>query len=281
MAKRKVSPHRTMIIVVTAVILLLTLIGLWQILGKENAVYNAIGFTIIMMWSAVFISYFIWATYFYNLNYGVSQAMWERLEKNKADKAAGKPYDEDMLDDEPLYNPYGDQTFGLPPGTVRGMIAFTLLFGAIALLIVSFGIKNEIAPGSFFLDQFEFFKTAFLMMVAFYFGTRGLKILKGEQAVQQLNTANAQKKVVSTGAVAPVTAPTAPTTPSAVATPSTETTTTVVETEIAKKAPGKAANLIVIDSTDPKGEKAAETTGTMPPITAIDPMAKSTQTGDQ
>ncbi len=57
------------------------------------------------------------------------------------------------------------------------MIAFTLLFGAISLMVVSMGMDGEINENSFFWDHFEFFKTAFLMMIAFYFGDSSLKTL--------------------------------------------------------------------------------------------------------
>src|SRR5690606_29030490 len=75
-------------------------------------------------------------------------------------------------------NPYRSQTFGLPPGTVRGMIAFTLLIGGMSLLIVSFGTEYTGAELALVRQQFEFFETAFLMMIAFYFGDKSLKYLK-------------------------------------------------------------------------------------------------------
>lgn len=247
--------RNTMIIIITAVtvvLIILTLIGVDNILNDTScascAVYNAIAFGVIMLWSCIFIGYFIWASYFYNLNYGVSKKVWEKIEKAKSDKTAGKRYSQELIDDEPLYNPYGDQTFGLPPGTVRGMIAFTLLFGAIALLIVSFGIKSEIEPGNFFRDQFEFFKTAFLMMVAFYFGSKSLKFLKGEQPLLPYNTTNSQRKATSTGTLS--------TKPSTVSSP---------------QGGPKKNEVIVIDPSDPLGKN--KISGTMPPITAIDPMA--------
>ena len=175
-----------LIAAVVALLLFLSIVGVVFILADNScvscAIYNAIAFVVIMLWLAVFISYFIWATHYYNYNYGIPNSLWHKITDAKQKKAEGRVYDQDIIDDEPLYNPYKDETFGLPPGTVRGMIAFTLLFGAIALLIVSFGMKNEIEPGNFFMDQYEFFKTAFLMMVAFYFGTRSLKYLKqGDQ----------------------------------------------------------------------------------------------------
>ena len=244
----------SLIILVVLVLLILTMIGVNYILYDEScvscAVYNAIAYVIIMLWLAIFIGYFIWATYFYNYNYGVSSGVWKKIEEAKKNKAEQKVYDQDMIDDEPMFNPYKDETFGLPPGTVRGMIAFTLLFGAIALLIVSFGMKNEIEPGNFFMDQFEFFKTAFLMMVAFYFGSRSLKYLKSDTTASQFqyNTANSQKKAQATGSL-----------------PTVQNVAAQVGSAIKKP------DVITIDSNNPLGEVPEGTK--MPPIQAIDPMA--------
>jgi hypothetical protein len=161
--------------------LVLLFIGTNTILnrGADSAghVYKAIGFGMIMVWTCIFICYFLWAVNFYNLRYGYSRKVWDKIEQAKKNRTNGKPFRQEDIDEEPKENPYKDQTFGLPTGTVRGMIAFTLLFGSIAMLIVSFGMKNEIQTNSFFVDQFDFFKTAFLMMIAFYFGNHSLKYL--------------------------------------------------------------------------------------------------------
>lgn len=139
--------------------------------------YEAIGLLIIVIWAIIFLRYFIWAVYFYNINYGLTDHDWARIFKAKEDMDKGLTVDpEDAVG--PDHNPYRSQTFGLPPGTVRGMIAFTLLFGAIGMLVVSMGMNDRIEEDSFFWDHFEFFKTAFLMMIAFYFGERSLKYLQ-------------------------------------------------------------------------------------------------------
>lgn len=232
-----------LVIIIFAIITLLGILGI--VAGDTCAscvVYNALGFVVIMLWSCIFVSYFIWASYFYNINFGISDKEWKKIEQAKNNRSEGKQFDPEDIEDEPQYNPYNDETFGLPPGTVRGMIAFTLLFGAIALLIVSFGMNNEIEPGNFFRDQFEFFKTAFLMMIAFYFGARSLKYLKGEQIRTPLNKKRSQPKEPSAGE--PVVAPASP--------------------------PQK--EIVVIDSSNPMGEVATEE-GIIPPIMPIDPMA--------
>jgi hypothetical protein len=158
------------------------ILGVFQILSVSDcgscAVYQAIGLGIIVVWACAFLSYFVWAVHFYNISLGVTEGGWRSITEAKNRKAIGESFSEEDIEGEPKYNPYRDQTFGLPPGTVRGMIAFTLLFGAISMLIVSIGMENQLDTNSMFWDQYEFFKTAFLMMIAFYFGSRSLEYLQ-------------------------------------------------------------------------------------------------------
>jgi hypothetical protein len=151
-------------------------------------VYQTLGVVVLILWGVVFLSYFIWAIYFYNVNYGLPEEEWDKINDEKKKLANGLPYTQEILDDEPKYNPYQDQTFGLPPGTVRGMIAFTLLFGALCILFVRIGVKNEIDAGTVVWDQHEFFNNAFLMMIAFYFGSRSLEILTDKKKKATENT---------------------------------------------------------------------------------------------
>jgi cation transport ATPase len=163
-------------------------------IGSETTVFKALGFLMVMIWACIFLCYFIWAVYFYNINYGITNKDWDRINDAREKRSKGEPYNQHELDEEPVYNPYRDETFGLPPGTVRGMIAFTLLFGALGLLIVSFGMSNELQPGNFFYDNFEFFKTAFLMMIAFYFGSRSLQFLRKDGAPKPFQLGNTRKE---------------------------------------------------------------------------------------
>lgn len=191
---------RWLIVVISLIFLLFIILGISHIVtfGAESGgqIYKAIGFGMIMVWVCIFICYFIWAVYFYNLNYGYSQAVWDKIEEAKKNRSDGKEYCQAYIDDEPKVNPYKDETFGLPNGTVRGMIAFTLLFGSIAMLVVSFGMKNEIQSSGFFIDQFDFFKKAFLMMIAFYFGNHSLKYLKPAEPKKLDETAPTEKPTI-------------------------------------------------------------------------------------
>jgi uncharacterized membrane protein YgcG len=141
------------------------------------AVYQAVGLEVIILWTCVFLGYFLWALYFYNVNLGLTEEDWDKIKREKLKKNSGQFFSQAVIDEEPKYNPYKEQTFGLPPGTVRGMIAFTLLFGAIALIIVGIGMKSTGEQGVVLRDEYEFFKNAFLMMIAFYFGSKSLEEL--------------------------------------------------------------------------------------------------------
>jgi preprotein translocase subunit SecG len=151
--------------------------------GSESSgqVYKAIGFGMVMLWVCIFVCYFIWAIFFYNINKGRNYEKRKRIEEAKLNRSKGLPYRKEDID-ESQENPYKDETFGFPQGTVRGMIAFTLLYGAIAMLIVSFGVQNDPQSNVVFIDQLDFFKKAFLMMIAFYFGSHSLKYLTPDNA---------------------------------------------------------------------------------------------------
>jgi hypothetical protein len=136
-------------------------------LGKELAMNVAI--TIIISWLVILVGYYSWAIYFYNINLGWSDERWNRQHKLQSETGSTEEHDR---------NPHSEETLGLPPGTVRGTIALTLLMVGSALAIASFGFDRHVKPNSEFIDNFEFMKTAFLMMIAFYFGTKALDVFK-------------------------------------------------------------------------------------------------------
>lgn len=182
--------------VIILILLVMGAMGVYLILDSNignSAIFKAVGLGIVTVWTCVFLAYFIWAIYYYNINMGLTDEEWKKIDEAKEDKRLGNFYNQDDIDEEPKYNPYADQTFGLPSGTVRGMIAFTLLFGAIAMLVVSFGMTNEIDPNSLFWDQYDFYKDAFLMMIAFYFGSRSLQYLKEGNIPVKMETVGSSK----------------------------------------------------------------------------------------
>lgn len=144
------------------------------VMGKEN-LYTFISLSIILLWFGIVIGYLAWAVYFYNINMGLTNEDWNNIVKSKEDNLLRTG--QETSADEPAQNPYLDQTFGLPPGTVRGAIALTLLFCAVGMMIYSMGQTGNV-DSQFMQDNLEFFKTAFLMMIAFYFGSRSLEYLR-------------------------------------------------------------------------------------------------------
>ena len=131
--------------------------------------FDLIALTIIVIWFAILVGYYAWAIYFYNINLGLTDEDWAEIRERKKFNPEGV--------NEPKENPNINQTLGLPTGTVRGTVALTLLIGGVAMTIAALGMKNTLEANSFLVDNFEFFKTAFLMMIAFYFGNKSLEML--------------------------------------------------------------------------------------------------------
>lgn len=173
------NPFRILYRVLNIVALIIFLFGLLSfgyLFIIEGQPYKGLAVLIAFSWATVFIGYFNWANYFYNINYGWTDKDWDRYFQAVQDKQDGLYVPEESLD-SPNFNPYRSQSFGFPKGTVRGMIALTLLFGALGMLVASFGMDGNLDQNSFYWDHFEFFKTAFLMMIAFYFGDKSLRYL--------------------------------------------------------------------------------------------------------
>ncbi|MCK4662552.1 MAG: N-acetylmuramidase family protein [Bacteroidales bacterium] len=149
----------------------------------NNDVYNLIAISLVLVWFGILIAYYMWSIYFYNINLGYTNEDWaeirKRIKEAKKRQEIGESIDDDDLL-EPSENPYRQETFGLPSGTVRGTLALSLLVGALALLIINIGNPDIYEKSKVFHDNFEFFKTAFLMMVAFYFGSKSLSILQNK-----------------------------------------------------------------------------------------------------
>lgn len=163
--------------VLTMVLTLLGILGAFFVYIEHNNLFQAVGLITSVIWIGAFLMYFMWAVYHYNINYGLTDQDWEKIFEAEERRKQGFPVKDAELE-APKNNPYRSQTFGLPPGTVRGMIAFTLLIGGMSLLIVSFGTEYTGAELALVRQQFEFFETAFLMMIAFYFGDKSLRYLR-------------------------------------------------------------------------------------------------------
>jgi hypothetical protein len=169
--KNKLVQTKIIVYAGFAIIFLLFISGVLvhAVNGSDKFLIN-LSITIIISWIVLLITYYAWAIYFYNINMGWSDDKWKRYRNEQEDPTAAPP--------SPNENPHKGETLGLPPGTVRGTIALTLLVGALALTIGSFGMDNSAKSNMILVDNFDFYKKAFLMMIAFYFGAKSLEILQ-------------------------------------------------------------------------------------------------------
>lgn len=150
-----------------------------QYIDNQN-LYQFISLALILLWIGLVFGYLAWAVYYYNINLGWTEEEWEDLKHKKSDVLLTNSLEVDKPESIPQKNPYEEHTFGLPPGTVRGIIAFTMLIGALSMMVYSMGLGNA-QESALMKDHFEFFQNAFLMMVAFYFGSRGLEFLNKDK----------------------------------------------------------------------------------------------------
>ncbi len=147
------------------------------------SLFNIVALDLILLWVGILVGYYSWAIYFYNINLGLTNEDWVRIKegRKKIQELRELGVDTSNMREpaHPMENPYGNQSMGLPGGTIRGTLALTLMVGGLSLFMFSMGNSQIFEGNSFIYDNFEFFKTAFLMMIAFYFGTHSLQILKG------------------------------------------------------------------------------------------------------
>jgi len=136
--------------------------------NSDINIFQQAALELILIWFGILFGYYAWAVYFYSINFGLTDQDWQGIRKRVDD------HEEVYM---PSVNPNKDETLGLPKGTVRGSIALTLLVGALAMVIHALGLGTGISDDSFIVDYFDFFKTAFLMMIAFYFGNKSLETL--------------------------------------------------------------------------------------------------------
>jgi hypothetical protein len=155
---------------IEGVLLIILLILIYSCLFRHSIdVRIMMALALIIIWFGIVIIYLSWSTYYYNINMGITDADWKTIEEARF---TSTPMN------EPKDNPNSDQSLGLPPGTIRGIIALSLLVAVLALAIVYFGNEKTLRENEIFIDSLDFFKTAFLMMIAFYFGSKSLELLK-------------------------------------------------------------------------------------------------------
>lgn len=149
-------------------------------------------------WLCLVIVYYWWAIGYYNKNLGLSDHEWKVLHpdiytKNDKEKAkylamrsslnatpcegqeSNSAATTSSVLQEPQENPYQGESFGLPPGTIRGTLALTAMIG---FFLVEF--VNLFSPTNLEKDFSELL-TVFQMVIAFYFGAKAVDIFTKKQ----------------------------------------------------------------------------------------------------
>jgi len=174
---------------------------------------TALGKRLLTWWFVLVLFYLVWAVHRYVYNWGLSNREWKilypevfetwvdrllyKVAKSKTYRERNQEYINHQLElrrqqqrqdnlaiaptaaitkpfDEPPRNPYEGDSFGLPPGTIRGILALTTL-----LLFVTVEGVNLYSPASL-EGQFDGLVTAFEMVLAFYFGSRAVEALQAK-----------------------------------------------------------------------------------------------------
>lgn len=154
-----------------------------------------------IMWLLLVIGYLYWAIIRYSQNYGLSEKEWkilnpeayarpeelekfiqirtgiiERTRKEFEMLNPGRTFDGVIPALAiPSTNPYLKDSFGLPPGTIRGILAMTAMFS-----FVMIECANLFSPANLEKDFSELLMV-FQMVIAFYFGAKAVEVLKKRQ----------------------------------------------------------------------------------------------------
>lgn len=176
--------------------------------APKESFFFVLAAAIVVSWVLMLTLYYVWAIYFYNINLGWTDKDWsDHASKVMADPHATAPEE----------NPNNEETLGLPAGTVRGTIALSVLVGGLAMLIASLAIPGTYSENEFLVDNFEYIKTAFLMVIAFYFGSKSLELIDRKQVLNAPKRSETSSTATSSPSDMPSTVTRMAATPAAVA----------------------------------------------------------------
>lgn len=178
-------------IIVIAVLVLLAIKAFNLGKNDKTGIYGLLALGLIILWIGILVGYFAWAIYFYNINLGLTDSEWEDVRTRYG-------YIPEDADDVRTENPHAEETLGLPKGTIRGTIALSLLVAGLAMTIYSMSLEPELKANSFIVDHLDFLKTAFLMMIAFYFGNKALETI-GYRSQRVIGSPNPNSSISNGG----------------------------------------------------------------------------------
>lgn len=158
--------YKLVVLIIGYLILIGVLTSIIAFFRNPDQFFFNLSAAIMLSWIITLIIFYIWAIYYFHIHLAV--------EDGEQENAAQEDDKTVAVGDKLLKNPHLGETLGLPKGTIRGTIALSLLIAGLALLIASFEMNQTYNANSLFIDNFEFIKTAFLMVIAFYFGHKSL-----------------------------------------------------------------------------------------------------------
>ena len=130
--------------------------------------------SVLVSWILTVIIFYIWAIYYFHIHLAVGEDELNHLDAQSQDLGKAVAFGNKLLK-----NPHLGETLGLPKGTIRGTMALSLLIAGLSLLIASLEMNQTFDANALFVDNYEFIKTAFLMVIAFYFGHKSIAAISG------------------------------------------------------------------------------------------------------
>lgn len=144
--------------------------------------------SVLVSWILTVICFYIWAIYYFHIHLAVGEDELNHLDAQSQDLGKAVAFGNKLLK-----NPHLGETLGLPKGTIRGTMALSLLIAGLSLLIASLEMDQTFDANSLFVDNYEFIKTAFLMVIAFYFGHKSITaITNSNRGIYRPNDDNSE-----------------------------------------------------------------------------------------
>ncbi|MGB3465976.1 MAG: hypothetical protein WBA74_11930 [Cyclobacteriaceae bacterium] len=135
--------------------------------------------SLLVSWILTVMIFYVWAVYYFHIHLAVDEEELSPLAGQTENIGKAVAFGNKLLK-----NPHLGETLGLPRGTIRGTMALSLLIAGLSLLIASLEMNQTFDANSLFIDNYEFIKTAFLMVIAFYFGHKSITaITSGSRGV--------------------------------------------------------------------------------------------------
>jgi len=161
-----------------------------------------VSFSIFILWISILLIYYYWAIKYHVVNYGLSTKMWKilypeavavtdrgkkkflQLRKEVIERKSSENkerFEEDENEvvkppfDIPTENKYKCDSFGLPPGTVRGTLALTAVIMFLCVEAVNFFSPYSLE------DHFDELMLVVQMIIAFYFGQKAVEVYQARE----------------------------------------------------------------------------------------------------